>query len=560
MLRNFSESFEKLLRRFFSCDVPLIPGRLMPRWIFLRALGLIFFSAFYSLYFQVRGLIGPGGLLPVGDYLQSVAENTGAWRFWYAPGVFWLGNGDRALIAACWVGMAASLLLVANLWPRATTFVCLVLYVSFISVLQDFSSYQHDGMLIEASFLCLFFAPPGIWPGWGRSHPPSRASLFLLQWLCFRVYFESGLVKILSGDEQWRHLTAMFDYYQNGPLPSWIGWYAAHLPRWVHYGTAGLTLLLELVLVWMFFLPRRFRIILFCIITPWQIGIILTSNYAYLNYLMLALGLLLVDDEFLARWLPPFRKVVKPSALKTSAVETNASPANTSEHPSAADTAAAAAAPLDARASLVRRVYAGTQLRCSAVFLAWIAYATVTQLIWMVRPNFPLPPGPVAVLEPFRVANAFGFFAVMTRGRYEIEFQGSNDGKTWVAYPFRYKPQELNQAPGIYAPYQPRFEWNLWFASLGSWRQNPWVLNTEERLSKTAPPSSLFARNPFPAAPPQQVRSVVWQYWFTDWPEKRQGLWWRREFLGLYAPQLEMGSNGRIGVARIPQAGASPRE
>ncbi len=89
----------------------------------------------------------------------------------------------------------------------------------------------------------------------------------------------------------------------------------------------------------------------------------------------------------------------------------------------------------------------------------------------------------------------------MTRGRYEIEFQGSNDGQNWTPYPFRFKPQALNQAPGIYAPYQPRFEWNLWFASLGDWKQNDLVPLTEERLLENdADVLALFRSNPFPAA------------------------------------------------------------
>ena len=114
--------------------------------------------------------------------------------------------------------------------------------------------------------------------------------------------------------------------------------------------------------------------------------------------------------------------------------------------------------------------------------LIWIFYTTTVQLVWMFFPHLPLPTSPVAALEPFRIANRYGLFAVMTRGRYEIEFQGSDDGQTWIAYPFRYKPQALNQAPRIYAPYQPRFDWNLWFASLGSWRENMIVPSTEERL------------------------------------------------------------------------------
>jgi lipase maturation factor 1 len=175
-------------------------------------------------------------------------------------------------------------------------------------------------------------------------------------------------------------------------------------------------------------------------------------------------------------------------------------------------------------------------------------------LVWMVRPRTPLPTAPVTALEPFRIANQYGLFAVMTRGRYEIEFQGSQDGQTWVAYPFRYKPEDPSKPPGIYAPYQPRFDWNLWFASLGSWREYPIVPSTEERLLSNAPDVlALFAGNPFPHEPPRQVRAVLWQYWFTTMAEKRaQGFWWRRQFLGLYAPTLERGPDGRVGVIEWP--------
>jgi hypothetical protein len=180
--------------------------------------------------------------------------------------------------------------------------VCFVCFLSFVSAAQDFSGYQSDGMLLEAGFLALFFAP-GWRPGLGYTHPPSRASLFLLQWEWFRIYFESGLVKLLSGDTEWRHLTAMDEYYQNGPLPTWIGWYIQHLPHWFHLATAFSTLALELVIVWMLFLPRRWRVICFLIVTPWQVGVIFTANYTFLNYLVLALGFLLLDDRFFSRWL-----------------------------------------------------------------------------------------------------------------------------------------------------------------------------------------------------------------------------------------------------------------
>jgi hypothetical protein len=172
----------------------------------------------------------------------------------------------------------------------------------------------------------------------------------------------------------------------------------------------------------------------------------------------------------------------------------------------------------------------------------------------MLIPQVPLPTSPVSALEPFRIANRYGLFAVMTRGRYEIEFQGSNDGQTWTPYPFRYKPQDPREAPGIYAPYQPRFDWNLWFASLDSWQQNRFVIFAEEKLLTGSPSVlALFAGNPFPSAPPAQIRAVVWQYWFSDRSEKRQGLWWRRELIGLYAPALAHGPDGKFVITEIPQ-------
>ena len=437
------------------------------------------------------------------------------------------------LNALCWVGMASSVLLLLNLWPRGMLAICFVCFLSFIAAAQDFASYQSDGMLLEAGFISLFFAPPGFRPGLGRTHPASRAGHFLLQWEWFRIYFESGMAKILSGDPEWRHFTAMDEYYQNGPLPTWIGWYVQHLPHWFHAATAYATLAMELGVVWMLFLPRRWRIVCFFIVTPWEIGVILTANYTFLNYLVLALGVLLLDDRFLERFVPAQWK--SNSAISASNV------APTWE-----------AKPWRER---LRRTRTAAVLVVSSVMLTWIFYATTAQMLV----SFPLATFPVIALEPFRIANRYGLFAVMTRGRYEIEFQGSDDGENWKTYHFRYKPQELNEAPRIYAPYQPRFDWNLWFASLGSWREYPIVPNTEVRLlSNEKDVLQLFAGNPFPE-PPREIRALLWQYWFTSMAEKRQsGTWWRRQLLGRYAPTLERTPEGEIRVVEWPDA--QPRE
>jgi hypothetical protein len=497
---------------------------LLPRWIVLRAMGLIYFSAFYSYLFQIKGLIGPQGILPAGEYLLRVKEAFGTIQaLWYAPTLLWWGSSDRALIIVCWLGIAASIAAICNLWPRLSLFICWICFLSFVAAGQEFSSYQSDGMLLEAGFLSLFFAPPGLRPGLGVAHTPSRFSRFLLQWEWFRIYFGSGVVKLASGDYSWRHFTAMDDYYQNGPLPTWAGWYVQHLPHKFHAFTALLTLVMELGIVFMMFLPRRWRIICFWLVTPFQIVIILTANYTFLNYLVLVLGFLLLDDGYVRSLLPQRWK----ETGKTEEPKPPGGPVGTWQ---------AWLLPLG-------RIGAG-------VCLWWIFYATTALLLAEIPRGDFLPDGPVRVLEPFRIANQYGLFAVMTHARYEIEFQGSNDGQTWTPYPFRYKPQDPNRAPGIYAPYQPRFEWNLWFASLGSWRDgsNEFVLRTAQRLLANSPAVlSLFAANPFPNGPPQRVRAVIWQYWFTDWATKRQtGAWWRRELMGLYAPSLERTPEGKI--------------
>ena len=210
--------------------------------------------------------------------------------------MLWLSSSDPALTVLVAVGLVASLALLLGLWPRAALVVAGVCFLSFVVAARDFSSYQSDGMLLEAAFLSLFLAPPGLRPRLGRSQPPSLAALWMLRWEWFRIYFESGVVKLASGEPQWRHLTAMDEYYQNGPLPTWIGWYVQHFPHTFHAATAAATLAIELLVVWLVFCGRRGRLVAFCIVTPLQAGIILTANYAFLNYLVLLLGVLLLED------------------------------------------------------------------------------------------------------------------------------------------------------------------------------------------------------------------------------------------------------------------------
>ena len=363
------------------------------------------------------------------------------------------------LMAVTWSELRRRCWRLLNVWPRIEFAGVLCLLSLVCERGGGFFKLSVGRDAAGGGFLALFFAPRGCMPGWGAQHPPSRASLWLLQWEWFRIYFESGMVKLLSGDPQWRNFTAMDEYYQNGPLPTWIGWYVEHLPHWFHAASAVATLVMELGVVLMLFFPRRVRLICFFIVTPWEIGVILTANYAFLNYLVLALGFLLLDDVYCeACGSGPATCGGASMRLQAQLLRRAASLASFA-HRSACD-------------------------KCcdfGIAFLVWIGYVTTAEMVESCGARVGSD-GAGGWLEPFRIANQYGLFAVMTRGRYEIEFQGSNDGQNWTPYLFRNKPQLLNEAPGIYAPYQPRFDWNLWFASLGDWQQNDIVPMTEERL------------------------------------------------------------------------------
>ncbi len=506
------------LRDFFAPDSS--SRFLGARWLFLRALGVFHFSVFYSLAHQIRGLIGDDGILPVRELFAFVRERDGLARFWTLPSLLWIAPDDRGLVALVLIGLAASVLVVGNVAPRASLAVCGVMFLSFVVAAQDFSSYQSEGMLLEATAAGFVLAPRGARPGLGAAHPPSRAARWLVLWECFRIYFESGIAKLASGDPSWRNMTAMDHYYENGPLPTWIGWWAQQLPHGFHAFTAILTLVVELVIVFGMFGPRRVRLATFANLTTLQIGIIATANYCFLNHLVLALGLLLVDDELLERLHP---KLALPLPLAT--------------------------APSRLR------------LRASAAFIGFLFYASIAVFAFAGAPE-PISylAAPAELFAHLRLANRYGLFARMTNVRYEIEFEGSRDGIAYATYPFKYKPQALDEAPGIYAPYQPRFEWNLWFCAIDEEgvprgriihvaRQTcPWVLTLEARLLARSPfVLALFREDPLHGEPPRFVRATLFRYWMTDPKTLREThRYWRRERIGVYIDALGVDEDGTI--------------
>ncbi|MDQ6664489.1 MAG: lipase maturation factor family protein [Acidobacteriota bacterium] len=447
-------------------------------WLFRKILGLIYLTAFVSLGLQITGLIGSQGILPAADFLKAVREQHGTSAYWDVPTVFWWASGDAALRIVCAAGAACSILLTLEIFPCGMLALAFVLYLSLVSAGQVFMGYQWDFLLLEAGFLAIFLKP-------------TLVRVWLFQWLLFRLIFESGAVKLLSGDLTWHNLTAMAFHYQTQPLPTPLAWYMHQAPLWFQKDSTLFVFFAELVIPFLIFGSRRLRHVAAAVLFTLQLLIFLTGNYASFNLLTMALCILLLDDSIL-RWKRP-----------------EAGNAN-------------------------RFVTAG--LFSSTLLLS------SSQLAAMFGHPFPFPERIAALAAPFGVVNPYGLFANMTTTRLEIEIEGSNDGNRWSAYSFPFKPGDMKRTPPWVAPHQPRLDWQMWFAALGNHQQNPWFENLVGALLKGSPPVlALMERNPFPNAPPRYIRAQIYEYRFTDFSTRRAtGAWWKRELKGTYFPAVSL--------------------
>jgi len=461
--------------------------------LFLRSLGAIHVIAFLSLGVQIEGLIGSRGILPATELLGFVAARTDATRYWLLPTVFWLDASDAALRGACWAGAAAGALLALGFAPLPNLLASWVLYLSLTTVGQVFLGYQWDGLLLETTLLAVFLAPRGLWL---RPREPAAPALWLLRFLLFRLMFASGLAKLAIGDASWRSLTALTFHYETQPLPTPLAWYAHQQPLWMHQFACALMFGVELFVPFLVLGPRRARLLAFAPLVALQISIAATGNYTFFNLLAIALCLLLLDDAVF-RW-----PAVEP------------------------------APPVPPRFRAVRLAAASV-----LVLVALVPFlGSFGRMPW---------PGPLVALyrvaAPFRSVNAYGLFAVMTTERPEILLEGSGDGVEWRPYAFRYKPGDPKRAPAFVAPHQPRLDWQMWFAALrGRCEGAPWFLRFVQRLKAASPQVlGLLDGNPFPEAPPVQVRARLQDYRFTTWDERsRTGDYWRVQDKGFFCPDV----------------------
>jgi hypothetical protein len=477
-------------------------------WLFLRLLGLAYLFAFWSLALQLHGLIGHHGILPAADYMKGVASfadshRIGASRYVLWPTLCWFGASDRFLSSLALGGVGLAAMLTAGLLPAAVLPLLWVSYLSLSVVCRDFLSFQWDVLLLETGLLAVFIAPIRLRDRLSDAGDPPRLARWLLWWLLFRLMLGSGIVKLASGDPAWRGLTALIAHYETQPIPTPLAWYVSRLPDWFHQATTAAVLAVELAVPWLIPGPRRVRSLACGVFIALQVLIALTGNYAFFNLLTIALCVLLLDDRSLG-WLS--RSAVPDAATRRSAVTRE----------------------------WLTAVVGVVTVPVSIVMLAGQA--------GMAPPGSSLVSPLSALVEPFRSVNSYGLFAVMTTSRPEIVVEGSLDGDTWLPYEFKDKPGDVRGALPWVAPFQPRLDWQMWFAALSEYDREPWFEAFCARLLEASPPVlELLKTHPFEGRPPRFVRAVLYRYRFASWPARRaSGVVWERERLGLYLPGVSL--------------------
>jgi predicted DCC family thiol-disulfide oxidoreductase YuxK len=515
----------------------------LSRDFFLRLLGVVSFFAFWSLLRQVAGLIGPEGLLPAGTHYENLREAHGPAAFWREPSVFIFTGVNPPVEMACLLGMAGSLALAAGLAPPLCCALLWALYLSLAGAGQVFLGFQWDNLLLEMLLIGLLLSPARAVMTPRAAPPPNRLALWIAWILLFKLMWQSGIVKITSGDETWANATALFYHFETQPLPAFTAWHAHNAPEWVLQAACRGMFVLELLFPFFIFGPRRFKHLAFAGLVTLQLGIAATGNYGFFNILSLVLCVPLLDDRL-------FPAAVRRRLLGTDR-RTGLEPRTVPPLPRAL------ALPGEAG----RLALAATFLLASGF---WLSLNTRQYLAMKERRNGGSPQ-PIHVsapmraflnaIGPFRSFNSYGLFANMTTERPEIVIQGSHDGVTWQTYRWKWKINDPAEVPAFTGPHMPRLDWQMWFAALGRFESDrvyPWFTSLLAGLLRNDPETlDLLGENPFPDLPPQYIRAGLFDYNLTT-PEQRRatGQYWTRAFLEPYTPTVTLNEQGNMVRAR----------
>jgi hypothetical protein len=149
--------------------------------------------------------------------------------------------------------------------------------------------------------------------------------------------------------------------------------------------------------------------------------------------------------------------------------------------------------------------------------------------------------------NPLDLVNTYGAFGSVGRERREIVFEGTTDAQpgetaTWREYEFKCAPCDPARRPCVITPYHYRLDWQMWFAALSNYEQEPWIVHLVYKLlHNDAGVQRLMANRPFPHAPPRYIRAERYRYRFTRIGHMN-GAYWQRERIAMYLPPLSLDS------------------
>jgi hypothetical protein len=466
-----------------------LPAYWHSRWLLERCLAMVYLVAFIVALNQFVPLLGEHGLLPVSRFVREVP-------FGASPSLFFFFPTDRAFTLAAWAGIVLSLAVCSGVAQRINALAgagvwagLWVLYLSFMNVGQTFYGFGWESLLLEAGFLTIFAG--------ARSTAPHVLLNLIYRWTLFRVMFGAGLIKI-RGDSCWRDLTCLDYYFETQPIPNPLSWYFHHLPKAILHGGVAFNHFAELAVPFAFFLPQPYCGVAGLITIVFQLTLIVSGNLSWLNWLTLTLAFSTLDRRWLS-WLPVSVPALRPMAVAE---------------------------------------------RVAAYGLAvLVAVLSVPPVLNMLSSQQVMNTS----FNALQIVNTYGAFGSITRERYEIAIEGTDDedlsDKTvWREYLFRGKPDEPSRMPAQIAPYHLRLDWLMWFAAMSGPDDYPWFPTLLVKLLEgDGAILGLLRTNPFPEHPPRWVRAQRYLYRFTTPSEHRAtGDWWKREPAGLYFPAVRL--------------------
>lgn len=460
------------------------------RQVLQRGTAAIYLVAFIAAARQFRALMGERGLLPIPAFLARTS-------FRRAPSIFHLHYSDRFFAVVCWTGAAISAALLAGagdllpLWAAMLAWLLLwVLYLSIVNVGQTWYSFGWESLLLEAGFLAIFLGNDDI--------APPVLVLWLTRWLLFRVEFGAGLIK-LRGDRCWRDLTCLYYHHETQPMPGPLSWFFHHLPRPLHRIEVAGNHFAQLVVPFALFAPQPIASGAAAIVIVTQLWLVLSGNFAWLNWVTIVLAASAISDSAAATVLP----VAAPE-------------------------------------------FSDTPLWFVVAVVA-VTAVTVVLSFWPVRNLVSKRQRMNASYNNYHLVNSYGAFGAVGRSRDEVVIEGTDDdvvtaSTTWREYEFKGKPGDVRRRPRQFAPYHLRLDWLMWFAAISPAYAQQWLRTLLVRLLENDRQTlKLLRHNPFPDHPPRYVRARLYRYRFSTWDELRHDhVWWERTLLTDYLPPVAL--------------------